>query len=279
MTTTTTTSMLRRLVLLSPLALLALAIPADAQQASSRGESEFRWAKAVPSGRLVRLSNVSGDITVIGADVERVELVARRRGSSDDSEARVEVREHADGVTICALRHEESTCDERGAREDRGSRWGRNHDGNRAYYDLEVRVPRRMRISAGTVSGDVRVSGTQMGARAASVSGDVRLEALLATGEVSATTVSGDVTARLDALAAGTNVELKTVSGDVRLAMPRTAGFDLDMSTVSGDLESDFPLAMRGRFNRRSISAQVNNGGSDLRVSTVSGDVRIAHIQ
>ena len=258
---TTTKSMLRGLVLFSPVALLAIAMPADAPQASSRGESEFRWAKAIPSGRLVRLSNVSGDITVIGADVERVELVARRRGSSGDSEARVEVNEHANGVTICALRHEDSTCDERGAREDGGNRWGRNHDGNRAYYDLEVRVPRRMRISAGTVSGDVR------------------LEGLRATGEVSATTVSGDVSARLDALAAGTDLELKTVSGDVSLAMPRTAGFNLDMSTVSGDLESDFPLAMRGRFNRRSIRAQVNNGGSDLRVSTVSGDVRIAHIQ
>lgn len=273
------TTMLPRLSLLSALALFAFAAPSGAQQASSRGEAEFRWAKAIPSGRLVRLSNVSGDITVIGADVERVELVARRRGSSNDSEARVEVREHANGVTICALRHEDSTCDERGAREEGGSRWGRNRDGDRAYYDLEVRVPRRMRITAGTVSGDVRVSGTQMEARAASVSGDVRLEGLRATGEVSATTVSGDVTARLDALAAGTSLELKTVSGDVSLAMPRNAGFDLDMSTVSGDLNSGFPLAMRGRFNRRRISAQVNNGGSDLRVSTVSGDVRLAQIQ
>ena len=276
---TMTTPTLRRLVLLSPLALLAIATPAAAQQASSRGEPEFRWAKAIPSGRLVRLSNVSGDITVIGADVERVELVARRRGSSDDSEARVEVREHANGVTICALRHEGSTCDERGAREDGGNRWDRDRGRNRAYYDLEVRVPRRMRISAGTVSGDVRVSGTQMEARAASVSGDVHLEGLRATGEVAAVTVSGDVTARLDAVAPGTSMELKTVSGDVRLALPRNAGFDLDMSTVSGDLESDFPLAMRGRFNRRSISARVNDGGSDLRVSTVSGDVRLAHIQ
>lgn len=262
---------------LSALALLLAATPLAGQERSAPGATEFRWAKAVPNGRLVRLSNVTGDITVVGADVERVELVATRRGTRDDAGARVEVKEHANGVTICALRNEDSSCDERGAHDDSDGGWGRDRD--RASFDLEVRVPRGMRVSAGSVSGDIAVSGTTMELRAATVSGDVRLDDVRAADQVTATTVSGDVTAQFRTLARGTDLEMKSVSGDVRLTLPARAGFDLEMSTVSGDLTSDFAMEMQGRFNRRRINARINDGGSDLRVSTVSGDVRLAHNQ
>ncbi len=272
------TSLTCRLILAAAAAaclLSAAPVDAAAQQASSGNGPEFRWSKAIPNGQLVRVANVTGNVVVLGADVERIEVVARRRGSSSDTEARVEVKEHGDGITVCALRNEESYCDARGMHEDGNNRWGRDRD--RARYDLEVRVPRRMRVSASTVSGDVQVSGTTLEVRATTVSGDARVEDVRAQDRVVVTSVSGDVTARLAALARGTDLQLKSVSGDITLTLPPSAGFALDMSTVSGNLSSDFPLTMQGRVNRRRISATVNNGGSDLRVSTVSGDVRIAH--
>lgn len=272
------TSLIRRVLLAAAAAACTIAgLPATsaAQQPSSGSGSEFRWSGAIPNGQLVRVANVTGDIVVIGADVEQVEVVGRRRGSSSDQEARVEVKQHADGITVCALRNEDSYCDERGMHEDGNNRWGRDRE--RARYDLEVRVPRRMRVSASTVSGDVRVSGTTLEVRATTVSGDARVENVRAQDRVRVTSVSGDVTARLATLAAGTDMELKSVSGDIELSLPASAGFALRMSTVSGDLTSDFPLQMRGRVSRRNINATVNDGGSDLDVSTVSGDVRIAH--
>lgn len=272
------TSIIRRFVLAATAAACSVAaLPSviAAQQPSSGNGAEFRWAKSVRSGQLIRVANVTGDVAVTGADVEQVEVVARRRGSSRDSEARVEVKEHADGITVCALRNADSYCDERGMHEDGNDRSWRDRE--RARYDIEVRVPRRMRVSASTVSGDVRVSGTTLEVRATTVSGDARVEDVRAQDRVRVTSVSGDVTARLATLAQGTDLELKSVSGDIELSLPSTAGFTVSMSTVSGDLTSDFPLQMRGRFNRRSINATVNDGGSDLDVSTVSGDVRIAH--
>lgn len=269
------TTTARRLAMLCALALPAAASPLTAQQtSSSSGDAEFRWARAIPNGSVVRVANVSGDVSVIGGDVERVELVARRRGSSSDSEARVEVKEHADGITICALRDEDSYCDESGMHDD-GGRWGGSR--NRARYDLEVRVPRGMRISASTVSGDVRVSGTTREMRVSSVSGDVRLDRVDAVDRVRVSTVSGEIVASLASVARGTDLQVKSVSGDIDLAMPPSTALDLNMSTVSGRLNSDFALEMRGRFNRRRIEAQINDGGSDLRLSTVSGDVRLAH--
>jgi hypothetical protein len=223
---------------------------------------------------IVRLSNVSGDVTVTATDGERVELVATLRGGTSDTEARVEVRQHADGVTICALSGPDSYCDERGGRQE-----GRNRrsDDDRGLYDLEVRVPRQLRVAGGSVSGNVRVIGTTAELRASSVSGDIRVEGARAADRLSATTVSGDVTAQLISVSAGTELQFRSVSGDVTVLMPQGTGLDLQMSTVSGALTSEFPIEMRGRFSRRRIQAQINQGGSDLRVSTVSGDVRLAH--
>lgn len=266
---------LRQLALLASITFVGAAQPLIAQQTSRSTDAEFRWAGSVPNGRLVRVANVSGHVTVVAADIERVELVATRRGSSADGEARVEVVEHANGVTICSLRHDDSTCDERGMHEEGRSRWGRDRDRDRAYYNLQVRVPRRMRIAASTVSGDVRVSGATMDLRASTVSGDVQLERIRAVNELSASTVSGNVTASLESVAPGTDLQMKSVSGDVRVSMPANTGLDLEMSTVSGELQSDFELRLQGRLSRRRINAQINRGGSDLRVSTVSGDVRL----
>lgn len=269
-----TSTQLRRQALQASLLLAAVAAPLAAQGASRPGEREFRWS-GTPQGDMLRVSNISGDVAVTAGEGRDVEVIARFRGGSADTDARVEVKQHAGGVTVCALYGEDSYCDDRGAHQEgrRGRRW----DGDRGRYDIEVRIPRRMRVSAGSVSGDVQVTGTTAELSARSVSGDVTITDARAAGDLTATTVSGDVSARLSEVARGTELEMSSVSGDVSIAMPQATGFELRMSTVNGDLRSDFPLQMRGRFNRRSISAEINGGGSELEISTVSGDVRLAH--
>lgn len=253
-------------------------MPLSAQNVSRPGEAEFRWSGDVRSGDLVRAANIAGDVSVTTTEGGRVELIARRRGSSSDELARVEVKQHANGITICALHDDDAYCDDSGPESEGGWRGRRDRD-SRAHYDFEVRVPRRMRVNASSVSGDVAVTGTATELRATSVSGDVTVERARAARTLELTSVSGDVRARLDAVESGTDLEFRSVSGDVSVSLPRSTGFDLSMSTVSGDLESDFPLEMRGRFSRRRIQAKVNDGGSELSVSTVSGDVRLAHNQ
>lgn len=269
-----TRTLLRREALLASMLLAAVAAPLAAQDASRPGEQEFRWS-GTPQGDMLRVSNISGDVSVTAGEGRDVEVIARFRGGSGETDARVEVKEHAGGITVCALYGEDSYCDERGGHNEgrRSRRW----DGDRGRYDIEVRIPRRMRVAAGSVSGDVQVTGTTTELSARSVSGDVTITDARAAGELTASSVSGDVSARLNEVARGTDLEISSVSGDVAIAMPEATGLDLRMSTVSGDLNSDFPLQMRGRFNRRSISAEINGGGSELEISTVSGDVRLAH--
>jgi hypothetical protein len=252
------------------LACLLLGAPsAGAQERSAR---DFRWAKELPAGQWVRIHNISGDVTVTATDGNRVEVVGIRRGRAayDEADVRVDVHEGRDGVTICALWGEESWCDDRGSHiESHGD--GRRHRGN---IDFEVRLPRRLKLSANSVSGDVQVSGTGDEVRARSVSGDVKLERVRAPA-VTAASVSGDVDVQIEALTGAGALKFTSVSGNVALQLPRSLDADVTLKTVSGELDSDFQLTLQGSIGRRTLNGRIGRGGRDLMLTTVSGDVRL----
>ena len=261
----------RRLQIAAALFLAFAIVPAaSAQQRSS--SRDFRWAKAVPAGQWVRIHNISGDVSVTAVEGDRVEVVGVRRGSGEygDDDVRVDVHEGRDGVTICALWGEESWCDDRGSHiESHGD--GRRH---RGYIDFQVRLPRRLKLSANSVSGDVEVTGAGDEVRVGSVSGDVKLERLR-TPSVTASTVSGDVDVGIEALTGAGVLRFTSVSGDVSLELPRSFDADVTLKTVSGELDSEFPLTLQGSMGRRNLNARIGRGGRDLVLTTVSGDVRL----
>jgi DUF4097 and DUF4098 domain-containing protein YvlB len=137
---------------------------------------------------------------------------------------------------------------------------GEMHDrGPRDRIDFEVRLPRRLKVSANSVSGEVRVSGAGDEVRAHSVSGDVRLEHVRAP-SIDARSVSGDVEASVDALTGNGDLRFTSVSGNVSLELPR-------------------PLVIRGPARmgpgRHTVTGTIGRGGRELVLTTVSGDVRL----
>lgn len=127
-------------------------------------------------------------------------------------------------------------------------------------------------LSAGTVAGELTAKGASGDVDVRSVggpgsvntvSGDVRIGSTAE--EMAVTTVSGDI--ELDRTGAG--VKVSAVSGDVRVAARPGLALWIDAQSVSGSMRSDLdvgdlPAAEDGE-------AQV-----ELRIRTVSGDVRIA---
>jgi hypothetical protein len=257
-------------MLLAATALTLVGIP-SAAETQERSTRDFRWAKALPAGQWVRLHNISGDVRVTATEGDRVEVVGIRRGRGyDEDDVRVDVHEGRDGVTICALWGAESWCDDRGSHiESHGD--GRRHRGS---IDFEVRLPRRLKLSANSVSGDVQVSGAGDEVRARSVSGDVRIERVRAPA-VTAASVSGDVDVHIEALTGAGTLKFTSVSGNVDLQLPRSLDADVTLKTVSGELESDFQLTLQGSMNRRNLNGRIGRGGRDLVLTTVSGDVRL----
>jgi hypothetical protein len=268
----TTTYGARGRLLLALAAYLIAGAPSVALAQARPSTRDFRWAKSLPAGQWVRLHNISGNVMVSAIDGDRVEVVGIRRGGGgyDDDDVRVDVHESRDGVTICALWGQESWCDDRGSHiESHGD--GRRRRGN---VDFEVRLPRRLKLSANSVSGDVEVNGAGDEVRARSVSGDVKLERLRSPA-VTGTSVSGDVDAQIDALTGPGDLRFTSVSGNVSLQLPRSLDADLTLKTVSGELDSDFQLTLQGPMNRRSLNGRIGRGGRELHLTTVSGDVRL----
>lgn len=257
-------------------AALLLAAPLVAQQASARAP-DFKWEKALAAGSLVSLHNLNGNVSVTPSTSGKVEVVGVRRGRHAD-DVTLEVVETSRGIMVCAMfKDKDVTCDEDGYRvhEDRRWRRDRDHDWNDAQIDMVVKVPKDLRVSAGSVSGDVEITGAEGNVRASSVSGNVRLEKLRATTGIRASSVSGDVWIVVESLAGDGDLHFTSVSGNVTAELPRGIDADVRMRSVSGNLDSDFPLTLNGRMSRHSLEARIGKGGRELEVTTVSGDVRL----
>lgn len=287
--------------LLAGAALLSQAAPVAAQQ-------DFRWSGRLARGEQISVRGIVGDIRAeptSGAEVV-VTAVRRGRGARD---VRIETVRRSEGVVICALwpRDDDDDRGWRGRRDrdddgdrepnDACNRSGGSTRDNDARVDFTVRVPAGVRVSLGTVSGDVYATGLHSPVRAASVSGDVRVSS---DGPVQATSVSGDVDATLGRIA-GQSLHFTSVSGNVTLRVPASIDADFSARTLSGSIDSDFPLTIgsgrdrpRGRDRDRddddddgygpgrihvrigqNASGRLGRGGPDLTVNTVSGDIAL----
>jgi Putative adhesin len=260
------------------LALLLVAAPLAAQQTSSARPADFRWEKALAAGSLVALHNLNGNVSVSPSTSGKVEVVGVKRGRYAD-DVTLEVVETSRGVMVCAMfKDKDVTCDEDGYRVHDDRRSGRRRDRDDwddSQIDIVVKVPKDLRVSANSVSGDVEISGAEGSVRASSVSGNVRLDKLRATTGLRATSVSGDVWVVVESFAGDGDLHFTSVSGNVTAELPKAIDADVRMSSVSGSLDSDFPLTLNGRMSRHSLEARIGKGGRQLEVTTVSGDVRL----
>lgn len=270
-------------------AAFAIALPVAAQQ-PARG-ADFHWEKAMAAGSLIRLNNLNGDVVVTPSTSGKVEITGVRERSGDRA-AHVEVHETSNGLIACVMFEDvDGSCDEDGYHiHNSGDGWGRHND--LSEMRLEVKVPTNVIVRASAVSGDVSVTGAHGELRVSSVSGDasvadaegplnissvsgdVRIQRAKVT-SLRVSTVSGDIDVRADAVTGTEDFSLRSVSGDIVLTLPRDFNADLSLSTVSGELDSEFPMTLNGRASRRRIEARIGQGGRELSVSTVSGDVRL----
>ncbi|HEU0014703.1 MAG TPA: DUF4097 family beta strand repeat-containing protein [Longimicrobium sp.] len=292
-------------------------------QGAAASRQDFRWAGRISRGDAIEIRGVVGDITAEVTGGDQVEVVAMRRGADAD-EVRIEVDQHEDGVTICAIYpHDHGDWNEhRGRTRDRDrdddddndpdddddrrvrSRGGngpcdsehrRGHDGDHRHgdddhddmrVDFVVKVPAGVRFVGRTVSGDVEAEGLRSEVDVATVAGDVRI----ATTEAArAASVSGNIEAQVGR-AMDDDMHFTTVAGNVDLRVDGDVNADLHAQTLTGEIDANFPVEREamaragGDDNRWGINikigqearARLGRGGSDLEITTVSGNIRLA---
>ena len=245
-------------------------VPAGAQQSPA-----FDWNGTIAQGRTIEILGVNGDVDAVLSTDGRVHVHATRTARrSDPQSVRIEVLEHGDGVTICAV----YPTPENARRENECAPGGDGQmsvNNNDVQVHFTVRVPAGVRLSARTVNGAVDIDGLRSDIEASTVNGDVEIST---TGLAQASTVNGDIDARVGAGTLARDLEFSTVNGSIELSAPAGLNADLDASTVNGTVRSDFDVTTRGTTSRRSLRGTIGSGGEDLDMSTVNGGITLRRI-
>ncbi len=257
--------MLHRLVSV-PLALLALALPAVA---APRHVEERRSIE--PDGTL-SIELLSGSVRVVGGRGSEIEVTGT-------------IGDDVEGVTL--------EGSERHARIEVELRDSQNLEDVKA--DLEIRVPKGVRVEIESVGADVTIDGLTSAVSIESVQGDARVAA--GPGEVHVSSVNGPIT-----VAGGSSLrelQLETVSGTLEFSGPLNRSGAYAFESVSGSVTLDIEGSVSATFEistfggridsalgpkpRResqmipgtSLSFTEGSGDADVSIESFSGTIRV----
>jgi hypothetical protein len=257
------TIVMTRIVPLVVLAVAVLAGPAAAQ--------EFDWRGRLAAGRTLEIKGVNGAIEAVAAAGDEIRVTASKRARrSDPDDVRIEVVEHADGVTICAVYPPGRDGRENECAEGRGGRM--NSERNDVSVEFRVEVPRGIRFAGRTVNGHVYARGIGGDVEAHTVNGEINVSS---SGLVHASTVNGSMEIEMGRADWGEDLDFETVNGSITVTLTGDVNADVSASTVNGSISTDYPLTIQGRFGPKRLNGKIGSGGRALSMATVNGSIEL----
>ncbi len=234
-------------------------------------EEEFTWSGTVASGDAIEIQNLNGAIAAEYATGSEVEVVAIKEGPADDvADVRIEVVEHAGGVTICSIYRT------RGGRENSCAKgddsYLNNNDKNKTRITFEVRVPAGVEFVGTTMNGRVTADDMRSNLRLTTMNGAISADS---TGWVRATTMNGAVDVEMGSADWTGELEIESMNGALTVTLPAGASLHVDADTMNGRVSSDWDdVQLRGRRKNHG-SGTIGGGGRDLTLNTMNGSIRL----
>ncbi len=245
----------------------AYRVRAEAPRASRAAaqEAPFSWDGRLNAGDRVEVRGLNGKISAQAASGGEVAVRAfkrSRRGNVDD--VRVEVREHAGGIMVCAVY--EGGWD--GCADNPRTRDGRRSD---VQVHFELSIPEGVGLTASSVNGAIEVEGGVSDVKVRAVNGSIDVESL---GSLDAESVNGSVEAEVWGNDLSGPVLVRSVNGSVDLDLPDALNADFAASWVNGGFSSEIPVTLSNK-SKRSARGQLGQGGELVEVETVNGRIQI----
>ncbi len=274
------------------LALVAIAASPSAGRTQDLGRNStvWTWDGRVSNGNWFRLSSVNGPVSIEQSNDNMIHVRAEktvRRGNVSD--VGFQVIQSGGDVRVCALWRRD-VCDEDGMHSRHNDDDG-NNDHNDVNVRFTVKVPAGVRVSAGTVNGEMRVHDVSSDVRASTVNGLVEVrnvggevrantvngavEVTTKSGPVSANTVNGDIDVRMASLSRDGEMSFHTVNGSVTVETPAALDADVSLDTMHGSISSDWPVQLSGRFGPRHAEGTIGRGGRSIKLRTLNGSVEL----
>lgn len=132
--------------------------------------------------------------------------------------------------------------------------------GLRITINIEINLPPYMHLDFESISGSITVPEL--------------------AGKLNLNTISGDITIQPNSNA----FMVKSISGDLEILIDKAYGADLKAKTISGEIYSNLEsLHIEDKRGLRqivgqSIKGQINQGGEDWKLETISGDIFLRQI-
>lgn len=139
--------------------------------------------------------------------------------------------------------------------------------------DFWLNVPENKDVEGSSVNGNVEVIGIAGNVILSTTNGKIVAEDI--NGPVDASTTNGSISVEIRSDELGDDIKLHTVNGSIKLTLDDDIQADVDISTVNGSIHTDFPLEVEGKWGPKSVSGEVNGGGSLIDLETVNGSVSI----
>lgn len=259
-----------RLTTLAALSLTGTILTVAPSPALHAQSAPQQWRGTVAAGSAIEIKGVNGDIKAVAAPGSEVEVSATMRGRrSNPADVRLDVVQHGEGITICAIY---PSPDGRPNECKPGNEGRMNTKDNDVVVTFTVRVPMGVRFIGKTVNGDVAADSLTSPVSLSTVNGDANFSTS-SYGE--AMTVNGSVHGAMGSSDWNEKLELRTVNGSITLDLPSDLSSDIDATTVNGSISTDFPITISGRVNPRTLRGTVGHGGRALELDTVNGSVTL----
>jgi DUF4097 and DUF4098 domain-containing protein YvlB len=246
--------------------------------------------------RVVRLHNANGRTRVVGEDRSDIEVVVSKTARAESSEAANRLLEE--------IRLTSRDVEDRLDLEiEIPRRWNR-----RGCANVEIRLPRKLRIEIASTNGRIDVSGLRARVRARSGNGSAcisdvvgnvdvitsnakvccsgtsgaltarssngKIEIEQHRGSIDASTSNGLIRASLEVLGKR-GVQLATSNGRIVLELPEVVDADVDIRIDNGIIRSDRTLVPANRESTGRLSGRLGNGGTQVKLRTSNGSISL----
>jgi Putative adhesin len=237
---------------------------------------DFRWSGRVAEGKAVEIKGISGNISAEPARGDEVEVVAIKSSNRSDTESvKVQLVEHPDGVTICALYPTDDpsvvrTCEPGRNKSNFSS--GANIRNNDVRVDFTVRVPAGVSFVGKTINGEIKAASLAGNVFTHTVNGSIQIST---SGYAQAKTVNGSILASMGNSSWPDAIEFKTVNGGITLDLPAALSTKISAETFNGQISSDFPVNVVGTVSRKQLTGTIGAGGRELVIKTLNGSINL----
>jgi hypothetical protein len=244
--------------------LLCSAAPLAAQET-------WTWNRQLAAGQVIEIKGVNGAIRAQPGTGSQVRVTAVKTARRDDvSTVRMEVIEHAGGVTICAVYPAARGRPQNECAVGSGGRM--NVQDNDVQVEFTVHVPQGVNFTGTSVNGLVEARNLTGDVAARTVNGAIDI---VTSGRASGGTVNGAVNVSMGRADWAGTLSFETVNGALTVRLPQGVSTAVNATTVNGSIHTDFPLQVQGRFGPRRVSGTIGAGGRTLDLTTVNGSINI----